>query len=43
MWTVLMDCVMHWRIKNRLPRERVLEMREELERHLQEAAEEGKP
>ena len=46
-WTVLADCVMHWRIRNRLPRERVservMEMREELERHFQEAAEEGKP
>lgn len=41
-WTILMQCVTHWRIGNRIPRERVLEMREELERHLQEAAKEGK-
>lgn len=42
-WTVLMECVAHWRVKNLIPRERVLEMRAELEQHLREATAEGKP
>lgn len=42
-WTVLMECVTHWRIRNRIPRQRALQMRQELEQHLREATADGKP